>query len=73
MVRATLGSALLSDRLHHYHEEDFRREEPVIHEGKEISLPYSGDGAMGVGKPLKSFAHESVYPYLARDGDGIHC
>ncbi|HCC45749.1 MAG TPA: LLM class F420-dependent oxidoreductase [Gammaproteobacteria bacterium] len=35
----------------------FRREEPVIHEGKEISLPYSGDGAMGVGKPLKSILH----------------
>ena len=35
----------------------FRREEPVIHEGKEISLPFTGDGAMGVGKPLKSILH----------------
>ena len=34
-----------------------RREEPVIHEGKEISLPFVGDGAMGVGKPLKSILH----------------
>ena len=34
-----------------------RREEPVIHEGREISLPYSGDGAMGMGKPLKSILH----------------
>jgi F420-dependent oxidoreductase-like protein len=34
-----------------------RREEPVVHEGKEISLPFAGDGAMGVGKPLKSILH----------------
>ena len=34
-----------------------RREEPVVHEGKEISLPFTGDGAMGVGKPLKSILH----------------
>ena len=33
------------------------REEPVTHEGKEISLPYTGPGAMGVGKPLKSILH----------------
>lgn len=35
----------------------FRREEPVVHEGREISLPFAGDGAMGVGKPLKSILH----------------
>lgn len=35
----------------------FRREEPVTHEGREISLPYTGDGALGVGKPLKSILH----------------
>ncbi len=35
----------------------FRREEPVTHEGREISLPYTGEGAMGVGKPLKSILH----------------
>ncbi len=34
-----------------------RREEPVVHDGKEISLPYTGDDAMGVGKPLKSILH----------------
>jgi alkanesulfonate monooxygenase SsuD/methylene tetrahydromethanopterin reductase-like flavin-dependent oxidoreductase (luciferase family) len=28
------------------------REEPVSHEGKEISLPFKGEGAMGIGKPL---------------------
>ena len=35
----------------------FRREEPVTHAGKEISLPYTGEGALGVGKPLKSILH----------------
>lgn len=35
----------------------FEREEPVTHEGKEISLPYTGEGAMGIGKPLKSILH----------------
>ena len=33
------------------------REEPVVHEGREISLPFTGEGAMGVGKPLKSILH----------------
>jgi F420-dependent oxidoreductase-like protein len=35
----------------------WRREAPVVHEGREISLPYTGPGAMGVGKPLKSILH----------------
>lgn len=35
----------------------FAREEPVTHEGREISLPYTGPGAMGIGKPLKSILH----------------
>ena len=35
----------------------FAREEPVTHDGLEISLPYTGDGALGVGKPLKSILH----------------
>jgi F420-dependent oxidoreductase-like protein len=35
----------------------FEREEPVAHEGREISLPYRGEGAMGIGKPLKSILH----------------
>src|ERR671927_1912760 len=35
----------------------FKREEPVTHEGREISLPYKGEGALGVGKPLKSILH----------------
>ncbi|MBI2767239.1 MAG: LLM class F420-dependent oxidoreductase [Chloroflexi bacterium] len=35
----------------------FEREAPVSHAGKEISLPYTGPGAMGIGKPLKSILH----------------
>ena len=35
----------------------FAREAPVTHEGKEISLPFTGEGAMGIGKPLKSIMH----------------
>jgi F420-dependent oxidoreductase-like protein len=33
------------------------RAAPVTHDGREISLPYRGPGAMGVGKPLKSILH----------------
>jgi F420-dependent oxidoreductase-like protein len=45
----------------------FAREEPVTHEGREISLPYKGEGAMGVGKPLKSILHmnPNIPIYLA--------
>jgi F420-dependent oxidoreductase-like protein len=35
----------------------FAREEPVSHDGAEISLPYTGPGALGIGKPLKSILH----------------
>src|SRR5690606_18115293 len=35
----------------------FAREEPVTHQGKEFQLPYTGPGAMGIGKPLKSILH----------------
>lgn len=35
----------------------FRRDEPVAHAGAEISLPYQGPGAAGLGKPLKSILH----------------
>jgi F420-dependent oxidoreductase-like protein len=37
----------------------FRREGPVAHEGKEISLPYTGEGSTGLGKPLRSILHPS--------------
>ncbi|PYM20086.1 MAG: LLM class F420-dependent oxidoreductase [Candidatus Rokuibacteriota bacterium] len=35
----------------------FERKEPVSHDGREISLPYTGPGALGVGKPLMSILH----------------
>ena len=35
----------------------FARQEPVTHQGREISLPYTGEGALGIGKPLKSILH----------------
>src|ERR1043166_6207566 len=35
----------------------FERKDPVAHEGREISLPYTGPGALGVGKPLVSILH----------------
>ncbi|HVH18972.1 MAG TPA: LLM class F420-dependent oxidoreductase [Myxococcota bacterium] len=35
----------------------FAREAPVRHEGAEISLPYTGPGALGLGKPLRSILH----------------
>jgi len=35
----------------------FKREAPVSHEGREISLPFTGEGALGIGKPLKSILH----------------
>ena len=33
------------------------RKEPVRHDGREIQLPYTGPGALGVGKPLMSILH----------------
>jgi len=35
----------------------WRREDPVTHAGEEISLPYTGEGASGLAKPLKSILH----------------
>jgi F420-dependent oxidoreductase-like protein len=35
----------------------WKREGPVSHDGKEISLPYKGPGAIGLGKPIKSIMH----------------
>jgi F420-dependent oxidoreductase-like protein len=34
-----------------------RREGPVEHAGREISLPYTGPGSIGMGKPLRSILH----------------
>ena len=35
----------------------FAREEPVAHDGREISLPYEGEGSAGMGKPLRMILH----------------
>jgi alkanesulfonate monooxygenase SsuD/methylene tetrahydromethanopterin reductase-like flavin-dependent oxidoreductase (luciferase family) len=34
-----------------------RRDAPVSHDGREYQLPYTGDGALGLGKPLTSILH----------------
>ncbi len=34
-----------------------KREAPVTHDGKEISLPYVGEGSSGLAKPLRSILH----------------
>jgi F420-dependent oxidoreductase-like protein len=33
------------------------RQEPVVHDGAEIALPYAGPGSSGISKPLKSILH----------------
>jgi F420-dependent oxidoreductase-like protein len=40
----------------------FARKDPVRHEGQEISLPYTGPGSVGLGKPLMSILH--MNPHL---------
>jgi F420-dependent oxidoreductase-like protein len=35
----------------------FERQEPVVHDGREIALPYTGPGSTGLGKPLRSIVH----------------
>jgi F420-dependent oxidoreductase-like protein len=45
------------------------REEPVSYQGEEYQLPYTGPGATGLGKPLKSILHGRQLPvYLATMG-----
>jgi F420-dependent oxidoreductase-like protein len=39
----------------------FERGEPVTHDGREISLPYRGEGAIGLGKPLRSILHTNAH------------
>jgi F420-dependent oxidoreductase-like protein len=34
-----------------------RREEPVTHDGREYQLPFTGEGTLGIGKPLMSIMH----------------
>jgi F420-dependent oxidoreductase-like protein len=35
----------------------FERKEPVVYQGKEYQLPYTGPGSSGLGKPLRSILH----------------
>lgn len=45
------------------------RQDPVEYHGQEYDLPYSGPGASGLGKPLKSILHGRQLPvYLATMG-----
>lgn len=45
------------------------RDEPVDYHGSEYQLPYTGEGASGLGKPLKSILHGRQLPvYLATMG-----
>jgi F420-dependent oxidoreductase-like protein len=48
----------------------FAREEPVTHDGKVYQIPYSGDDASGLGKPLKStlLPQPDIPIYLAAIG-----
>ena len=34
-----------------------KREDPVTHDGREYQLPFTGEGALGIGKPLMSIMH----------------
>jgi F420-dependent oxidoreductase-like protein len=47
------------------------REAPVEHAGKEIALPYTGPGATGLGKPLRSILHGNprIPIFLATGGE----
>ena len=51
----------------------FRRDGPVTHEGREISLPYAGEGATGLGKPLYSILHPAakIPIYLGSGSDAM--
>ncbi len=35
----------------------FARDEPVTHDGREYQLPFTGEGTVGLGKPLTSILH----------------
>lgn len=48
----------------------FAREAPLTHEGKHYRIPYEGDDATGLGKPLKSILHgrDDLPIYIASIG-----
>jgi F420-dependent oxidoreductase-like protein len=51
----------------------FQREGPVTHDGREITLPYTGAGSAGLGKPLKSILHtnRALPIWLGAGGDAM--
>jgi F420-dependent oxidoreductase-like protein len=50
-----------------------RREGPVSHAGREITLPYTGEGSTGLGKPLFSILHPAakIPIYLGSGSDSM--
>ena len=48
----------------------FAREEPLVHTGDHYQIPYTGEGATGLGKPLKliTHPHHEIPIYLAAIG-----
>lgn len=48
----------------------FKRQEPLVHSGEYYQIPYQGDDATGLGKPLKSIIHgrPDIPIYLAAIG-----
>src|ERR1700748_74241 len=40
----------------------FARDTPVSHDGREIALPYTGPGALGVRQPLETISHIGPAP-----------
>jgi len=47
------------------------RREPLAHQGREYQIPYQGEGATGLGRPLRSILHpvrERIPVYLAAIG-----
>ena len=47
------------------------RKAPLVHDGREYQIPYRGEGATGLGKPLRSILHpvrEEIPVYLAALG-----
>lgn len=48
----------------------FKREEPLTHDGKHYTIPYEGEDATGLGKPLKSIIHgrDDIPIYIASIG-----
>ena len=51
----------------------WRRDAPVTHAGQAFNLPFTGEGALGVGKPLKSIMHmnDQIPVWLGTGGEAM--